>query len=178
MTLNPVRMADSDSEEKTVDLVQRLKRVENWMDEASRSRGGLSHSGVEGILPKRKTKRELPRRRSLTRSSESESETNCSEMIAKKRHSQRLRGSRVRNQMKRWDQEESSESDSGSTEKLEEEQGRSEDFLGISPDEWLKLRRQAGELKRFVEFCKAGSIRINDDILSTFIPETEKSFFT
>ncbi|KAH7820092.1 uncharacterized protein MONOS_6080 [Monocercomonoides exilis] len=178
MRLNPVRMADSDSEEKIVDLVQRLKRVENWIDEVSMSRGGPSHSGAEGLLPMRKTKRERPRRRSLTRSSESESETNYSEMIEKKRHRQRLRGSGVRNQMKRWDEEESSESDFGSTEKREEEQERSEDFLGIFPDEWLTPRRQAGELKRFVEFCKAGSIRINDDVFNTFIQETEKSFFT
>ncbi|KAH7829040.1 uncharacterized protein MONOS_15786 [Monocercomonoides exilis] len=80
--------------------------------------------------------------------------------------------------MKRWDEEESIESDSGRTEKREEEQGRSEDFLGIFSEEWLTPRRQVGELKRFMEFCKAGSIRINDDILNTFIPETEKSFFT
>ncbi|KAH7828647.1 uncharacterized protein MONOS_15550 [Monocercomonoides exilis] len=171
-------MVDSDSEEKTFDLVRRLKRVENWIDQVSRSREGLSHSGAEGILPIRKTKRELPSRRSPTRASESESETDSSEMIAKKRHRQRLRGSRVRNQMKRWDEDESSESDSGSTEKREEEQEKSEDFLGIFPDEWLTLRRQTGELRKFMDFCKAGSIRINDDILNTFIPETEKNFFT
>ncbi|KAH7820336.1 uncharacterized protein MONOS_2243 [Monocercomonoides exilis] len=29
-----------------------------------------------------------------------------------------------------------------------------------------------------MEFCKVGSIIINDDILNTFIPETEKNFFT
>ncbi|KAH7818728.1 uncharacterized protein MONOS_16343 [Monocercomonoides exilis] len=80
--------------------------------------------------------------------------------------------------MKRWDEEETSENDSGRTEKREEEQERSEDFLGIFPDEWLTPRRQAGELKRFMEFCQAGSIRINDDILNPFIPETEKNFFT
>ncbi|KAH7825812.1 uncharacterized protein MONOS_13292 [Monocercomonoides exilis] len=101
MTQNPVSMADSDSEEKTVDLVQRLKRVENWIDEMSRSRGGLSHSGAEGILPMRKTKRNQPRRRSLSRSSESKSETNFSEMITKKKHRHSLRIRRRRNQMKR-----------------------------------------------------------------------------
>ncbi|KAH7818803.1 uncharacterized protein MONOS_15281 [Monocercomonoides exilis] len=171
-------MADSDSEEKTFDLVRRLKRVENWIDQMSRSREGRSHSGAEGILPTRKTKRERQNRGSPTKASESESETNSSEMIAKKRHRRRLSGSRVCNQTKRWDEDESSECDSGSSEKREEEQGRSEDFLGIFPDEWLTPRRQVGELKRFMEFCKAGSIRINDDILNTFIPETEKNFFT
>ncbi|KAH7827326.1 uncharacterized protein MONOS_17313 [Monocercomonoides exilis] len=36
----------------------------------------------------------------------------------------------------------------------------------------------AGELRRFMDFRKAVSIRINDDILNAFIPETEKNFFT
>ncbi|KAH7822403.1 uncharacterized protein MONOS_16467 [Monocercomonoides exilis] len=44
--------------------------------------------------------------------------------------------------------------------------------------EWLTPRRQASELKNFIEFCKAGSLRMNDDILNTFIPESEKEFFT
>ncbi|KAH7822297.1 uncharacterized protein MONOS_6428 [Monocercomonoides exilis] len=111
MTLNPVSMADSYSEEKIVDLVQRLKRVENWIDE-------------------------------------------------------------------RLNDEEDSDCDFEGTEKLEDDQERSDDFLGIFPDEWLTPRRQASELKRFMEFCKAGSIRMNNDIFNSFIPEMEKNFFT
>ncbi|KAH7816611.1 uncharacterized protein MONOS_15912 [Monocercomonoides exilis] len=153
---DPVRMENSDSEDRGFDLAHRLSRVENLIEEMARSRAVPSRSGAVGILPMRKTKRERPRGRSLSRSSESESES----------------------ETKKWDEEESSESDSGNTEKREEEQDRSEDFLGIFPDEWLTPRRQAGELKRFMDFCKAGSIRINDDILNTFIPETEKNFFT
>ncbi|KAH7818488.1 uncharacterized protein MONOS_4652 [Monocercomonoides exilis] len=171
-------METSDSEDRGFDLAIRLSRVENLIEEMARSRAVPSRSGTVGILPMRKTKRERPRGRSLSRSSESESESDDTEMIAKKRHRQRLRGSRGRNQMKKWDDVETSESDSENTEKREEEQDRSEDFLGIFPDEWLTPRRQAGELKRFMDFCKAGSIRINDDILNTFIPETEKNFFT
>eukprot|EP00770_Monocercomonoides_exilis_P014499 MONOS_14445.1-p1 / transcript=MONOS_14445.1 / gene=MONOS_14445 / organism=Monocercomonoides_exilis_PA203 / gene_product=unspecified product / transcript_product=unspecified product / location=Mono_scaffold01003:6772-11896(-) / protein_length=1283 / sequence_SO=supercontig / SO=protein_coding / is_pseudo=false len=171
-------METSDSEDRGFDLAIRLSRVENLIEEMARSRAVPSRSGAVGILPMRKTKRERPRGRSLSRSSESESESDDTEMIAKKRHRQRLRGSRGRNQMKKWDDVETSESDSENTEKREEEQDRSEDFLGIFPDEWLTPRKQAGELKRFMDFCKAGSIRINDDILNTFIPESEKNFFT
>ncbi|KAH7830577.1 uncharacterized protein MONOS_1538 [Monocercomonoides exilis] len=178
MTQDPVRMETSDSEDRGIDLAIRLSRAENLIEEMARSRVVPSRSGAVGILPMRKTKRERPRGRSLSRSSESESESDDTEMIAKKRHRQRLRGSRGRNQTKKWDDAETSESDSGNTEKREEEQDRSEDFLGIFPDEWLTPRRQAGELKRFMDFCKAGSIRINDDILNTFISETEKNFFT
>ncbi|KAH7826852.1 uncharacterized protein MONOS_13851 [Monocercomonoides exilis] len=178
MTQDPVRMETSNSEDRGFDLAIRLSRVENLIEEMARSRAVPSRSGAVGILPVRKTKRERPRGRSLSGSSESESESDDTEMIAKKRHRQRLRGSRGRNQMKKWDDVETSESDSENTEKREEEQDRSEDFLGIFPDEWLTPRRQAGELKRFMDFCKAGSIRINDDILNTFIPETEKNFFT
>ncbi|KAH7821209.1 uncharacterized protein MONOS_12869 [Monocercomonoides exilis] len=46
-------MENSDSEEMTIDLVQRLKRVENWIDEVSRSRGS-SRSRAIGIIPTRK----------------------------------------------------------------------------------------------------------------------------
>ncbi|KAH7823733.1 uncharacterized protein MONOS_10807 [Monocercomonoides exilis] len=73
--------------------------------------------------------------------------------------------------------EEDNDSDFERTEERDDEEG-SMDFVGIFPDEWLTPRRQVGELKRFMEFCHAESIRINNDILNTFIPETEKNFFT
>ncbi|KAH7818321.1 uncharacterized protein MONOS_13084 [Monocercomonoides exilis] len=177
MTLDPVSMADSDSEEKTFDLVQRLKRVENWIDQVSRSREGLSHSGAIGILPMRKERKDRQGRRSRSRSSESESETNISDMITKKKHIQPLRGRRTRSQTKKLRVAKVSDNDSEETEERDDDE-RSDDFLVIFPDEWLTPRRQAGKLKRFIDFCKAGSIRINDDILNTFIPKTEKSFFT
>eukprot|EP00770_Monocercomonoides_exilis_P001886 MONOS_1875.1-p1 / transcript=MONOS_1875.1 / gene=MONOS_1875 / organism=Monocercomonoides_exilis_PA203 / gene_product=unspecified product / transcript_product=unspecified product / location=Mono_scaffold00035:174443-179634(-) / protein_length=1490 / sequence_SO=supercontig / SO=protein_coding / is_pseudo=false len=130
----------------------------------ARSRAVPSRSGAVGILPMRKTKRERPRGRSLSRSSESESESDDTEMIAKKRHRQRLRGSRGRNQMKKWDDVETSESDSENTEKREEEQDRSEDFLGIFPDEcWNALavtgvtaegRKDSPEAARVIELLQ------------------------
>ncbi|KAH7824555.1 uncharacterized protein MONOS_14971 [Monocercomonoides exilis] len=135
MTQDPVRMETSNSEDRGFDLAIRLSRVENLIEEMARSRAVPSRSGAVGILPVRKMKRERPRGRSLSGSSESESESDDTEMIAKKRHRQRLRGSRGRNQMKKWDDVETSESDSENTEKREEEQDRSEDFLGIFPDE-------------------------------------------
>ncbi|KAH7819660.1 uncharacterized protein MONOS_13137 [Monocercomonoides exilis] len=124
-------MADSYSEEKTVDLVQRLKRVENWIDEVSRSRGGPSRTGAMGIIQTRKVKRERPRRRSLSRSSESESETNIADMIEKKRQRQPLRGRRTLSQINKLKVEKDSESDSEGTEERDDKE-RSDDFLGIS----------------------------------------------
>ncbi|KAH7816596.1 uncharacterized protein MONOS_5862 [Monocercomonoides exilis] len=178
MTQDPVRMENSDSEDRGFDLAQRLSRVENMIEEIARSRTVPSRSGAMGMLTMKKVKRGRQRKRSQSRSSESESVSDFSDTITRRKQRKRLMGGRTRELMRRWDEEGSSESDSGSAEKREEEQDRSEDFLGIFPDEWLKPRRQAGELKRFMDFRKAGSIRINDDILNTFIPETEKNFFT
>ncbi|KAH7818857.1 uncharacterized protein MONOS_14009 [Monocercomonoides exilis] len=68
-----------------------------------------------------------------------------------------------------WDSEE---------QEVQEEMERKQDFSSIFHREWLTPRRQASELRKFIEFCKAGSIRISDDILNSFIPESEKEFFT
>ncbi|KAH7826284.1 uncharacterized protein MONOS_15539 [Monocercomonoides exilis] len=38
--------------------------------------------------------------------------------------------------------------------------------------------RQTGELKKFIEFCKAGSVRMSENIQNAFVPESEKEFFT
>eukprot|EP00770_Monocercomonoides_exilis_P013513 MONOS_13460.1-p1 / transcript=MONOS_13460.1 / gene=MONOS_13460 / organism=Monocercomonoides_exilis_PA203 / gene_product=unspecified product / transcript_product=unspecified product / location=Mono_scaffold00831:26809-27194(+) / protein_length=128 / sequence_SO=supercontig / SO=protein_coding / is_pseudo=false len=128
-------MKNSDSEDRVFDLAIRLSRVENLIEEMARSRAVPSRSGTVGILPMRKTKRERPRGRSLSRSSESESVSDFTDTITKRKQRKRLMGSRARKLMRRWDEEGSSESDSGSTEKREEEKDRSEDFLGIFPDE-------------------------------------------
>ncbi|KAH7822202.1 uncharacterized protein MONOS_13205 [Monocercomonoides exilis] len=177
MTQDPVRMADSDSEDRKFDLAHKLSRVENMIEEIARSQAWPSCSGAIGMLPMKKTRSERPRRRSLKRSSESESETNCLEMIAKKRHRQRLRGSRVRNQMKRREDEEDSDWDSEELGALEEKE-RKQDFARIFPMEWLTHLRQASESRKFIEFCKAGLIRMSDGILNTFIPDSEKEFVT
>ncbi|KAH7823689.1 uncharacterized protein MONOS_5587 [Monocercomonoides exilis] len=98
-------------------------------------------------------------------------------MITKKKHRQPLRGRRTLSQRKMLNDKEDNDSDFEGTE-VQEEKERKQDFARIFPREWLTPRRQTGELRKFMDFCEAGSIRINDDILNTFIPDTEKNFFS
>ncbi|KAH7828659.1 uncharacterized protein MONOS_15218 [Monocercomonoides exilis] len=98
-------------------------------------------------------------------------------MIAKRKQGKRERLSRTYSWMKRREDEEDSDCDKEEQDVLDEKEG-TEDFAGIFPREWLTPRRQASELRMFMDFCKAGSIRMRDDVLNTFIPEIEKEFFT
>ncbi|KAH7816465.1 uncharacterized protein MONOS_9779 [Monocercomonoides exilis] len=61
MTQDTVRAPNSDGEDRGYDLIHRLSRVENMIEEITRSQAWPSQSGVVRILPMRKTKRERPR---------------------------------------------------------------------------------------------------------------------
>ncbi|KAH7820203.1 uncharacterized protein MONOS_8810 [Monocercomonoides exilis] len=136
-----------------------------------------TQSGATGMLPMRKVKRERARRRSRSRSSESESDAEYCDLIAKRKQGKRERLLRSVSRTRRREYEEDSDWDSEELGALQEKEG-TEDFTRIFPREWLTPRRQASELRKFIEFCKAGSLRMNEDILNTFIPESEKEFFT
>ncbi|KAH7826083.1 uncharacterized protein MONOS_12419 [Monocercomonoides exilis] len=133
-------------------------------------------SGATGMLPMRKVKRERAWRRSRSRSSESESDVNFGDLIAKRKQGKRERLHRSISRTRKWEDEEVSDWDSEEQE-VQQEKGGIEDFSRIFPRKWLTPRRQASELRKFIEFCKAGSLRMNDDLLNTFIPESEKEFF-
>ncbi|KAH7828855.1 uncharacterized protein MONOS_17229 [Monocercomonoides exilis] len=162
MTQDPVSMKNSDSEGRGFDLAHRLSRVENMIEEIARSRTVPNRSGAMGMLTMKKEKRERLRKRF---------------MIARKKYRPFGRDRRAFSLMKRLEEEDDSDWESKKQE-LQVEKERTEDFARIFPMEWLTPRRQAGELKKFMEFCKAGSIKINNDILNTFITVTEKNFFT
>ncbi|KAH7822724.1 uncharacterized protein MONOS_7796 [Monocercomonoides exilis] len=150
MTQDPVRMENSDSEDRGFDLAHRLSRVENMIEEMARSRAVPSRSGVMGMLTMKKVKRERQRKRSQSRSSESESVSDFTDTITKRKQRKRLRSGRTRELMRRWDEEGSSDSDSGSTEKREEKQERSDDILGIFPDG----RKDSAEAARVIELLQ------------------------
>ncbi|KAH7827040.1 uncharacterized protein MONOS_9878 [Monocercomonoides exilis] len=177
MEQEPVRLSSRDGEGMDFDLAHRLSRVENMIKEIARSQTWPSRSGATGMLSMKKEKRERQRKISQSRSSESESESDFADMITKKKHRQPLRGRRMLSQMKKLKDKKESDWDSEEQE-VQQEKGGSEDFTRIFPREWLTPRRQASELRKFIEFCKAGSLRMNDDILNTFIPDNEKEFFS
>ncbi|KAH7818666.1 uncharacterized protein MONOS_2363 [Monocercomonoides exilis] len=147
------------------------------IEEITRSQTWPMQSGATELLPTRKVKRERQRKRSLSRSSESKSDANFSDLIAKRNQGKRERGCRTYSRTKRREDEEESNWDSEEQE-VQEEKERKQKFARIFPREWLTHLRQASELRNFIEFCKACSIRTNDDILNTFIPESEKEIFT
>ncbi|KAH7820351.1 uncharacterized protein MONOS_2256 [Monocercomonoides exilis] len=157
--------------------MHRLARVEDMIEEISRSQTLAMQSGATELLPTRKVKRERARRRSRSRSSESELDSNFCDLIARGKQGKREKLRRTYSRMRRREDEEDSEWDSEELGALQEKEG-TEDFTRIFPREWLTPRRQARELRKYIEFCKAGSIRMNKVILNTFIPESEKEFFT
>ncbi|KAH7822660.1 uncharacterized protein MONOS_15128 [Monocercomonoides exilis] len=173
----PNGLSNRDFEEKEFDLAHKLLREVRMIQELPRSQTWPMQSGATELLPTRKVKRERARRRSRSRSSESESDANFSDLIARRKQGKRERLRRTYSRVMRREDEEDSEWDSEELGALREKEG-TEDFTRIFPREWLTPRRQASELRKFIEFCKAGSIRMSDDILNTFIPENEKEFFT
>ncbi|KAH7828320.1 putative Phage integrase family [Monocercomonoides exilis] len=177
MTQDTVRVHNSDGEDRSFDVMHRLSRVEDMIEEISRSQTIARQSGATEFLPTRKVKRERARRRSRSRSSESESDVDSGDLIAKRKQGKHERSRRSVSRTRRREYEEDSDWDSEVLGALEDKEG-TEDFTRIFPREWLTPRRQASELRKFIEFCKAGSLRMNEDILNTFIPESEKVFFT
>ncbi|KAH7826625.1 uncharacterized protein MONOS_2773 [Monocercomonoides exilis] len=177
MTQDTVGVPNSDGEDRSFDLMHRLSSVEDMIEEITRSQTLSMQSGATGILPMRKVKRERARRRSRSRSSESESDAEFGDLIARGKQGKRERLRRSYSRVMRREDEEDSEWDSEELGALREKEG-TEDFTRIFPREWLTPRRQASELRKFFEFCKAGSLRMNEDILKTFILESEKEFFT
>ncbi|KAH7818521.1 uncharacterized protein MONOS_8407 [Monocercomonoides exilis] len=157
--------------------MHRLSRVEDMIEEITRSQTLAMQSGATELLPTRKVKRERARKRSRSRSSESESDVDFGDLIAKRKQGKRERLRRSVSRTRRREYEEDSDWDSEELGAPEEKEGI-EDLTRIFPREWLTPWRHAGERRRFLDFCKTGSIRTNENILNPFIPETEKSFFT
>ncbi|KAH7816521.1 uncharacterized protein MONOS_14396 [Monocercomonoides exilis] len=177
MTQDTVRVPNSDGEDRSNDLMHRLSREEDMIEEITRSQTLTMLSGPTGMLPMRKVKRERLKRRSRSRSSEPESDAEFCDLIARRKQGKRERLRRTFSRVMIREDEKDSEWDSEELGALQEKEG-TEDFTRIFPREWLTPRRQASELRKFIEFCKAGSLRMNEDILNTFIPEREKEFFT
>ncbi|KAH7825784.1 uncharacterized protein MONOS_7111 [Monocercomonoides exilis] len=153
MTQDTVRMPNREGKDRGFDHIHRLSRVENMIEEITRSQTWPMQSGATGMLPMRKN------------------------LIARGKQQKRERLRRTYIRMKRRGDEENSDWDLAELERQEEMEG-TKDFIRIFPWEWLTHLRQASELRKFIEFCKAGSIRMSDDILYTFIPESEKEFVT
>ncbi|KAH7828658.1 uncharacterized protein MONOS_15219 [Monocercomonoides exilis] len=64
MTQDTVRVPNSEGEDRGFDLAHRLSRVEDMIEEITRSQTLSMQSGATGMLPMRKVKRERARRRS------------------------------------------------------------------------------------------------------------------
>ncbi|KAH7819415.1 uncharacterized protein MONOS_8622 [Monocercomonoides exilis] len=140
MTLDTVRVPNSDCENRGFDLIHRLSRVENMIEEITRSQAWSMQSGSTGMLPVRKVKRERLKRRSRSRSSESESDADFDDLIAKRKQVKRERLCRSISRTRRREDEEDSDWDSEEQEFQEEKEGI-EDFTRIFPREWLTPRR-------------------------------------
>ncbi|KAH7829413.1 uncharacterized protein MONOS_735 [Monocercomonoides exilis] len=123
------------------------------IEEITRSQTPAMQSGAMELLPTRKVKRERARRRSRSRSSESESDVNFCDLIAKRKQGKRERLRRLVSRTRRREYEEDSDWDSEQLGALEEKEG-TEDFTRFFPREWLTPRRQASELRKFMEFRK------------------------
>ncbi|KAH7822999.1 uncharacterized protein MONOS_6835 [Monocercomonoides exilis] len=101
-------MPNSDGVDREFDLMHRLSRVENMIEEIIRRQTWPMQSGAAKIIPQKKEKRERLKKRSRSRSSKSESDTNFFDAITRKKQGQREGGCRTYSRTKRLEDEEDS----------------------------------------------------------------------
>ncbi|KAH7818648.1 uncharacterized protein MONOS_2346 [Monocercomonoides exilis] len=83
MTQDTVRAPNSDGEDRGYDLIHRLSRIENMIEEITRSQAWPSQSGATGMLPMRKVKRE--RLRSFLQDTQTQAGTHWPKLLSQHR---------------------------------------------------------------------------------------------
>ncbi|KAH7826686.1 uncharacterized protein MONOS_7944 [Monocercomonoides exilis] len=150
MSQDTVRAPNSDGEDRGFDLIHRLSRVENMIEEITRSQAWPSQSGATGMLPRRKVKRERLRRANRSRWSEPESDANFDDLIAMRKQGKCERLRRLISGTRKREYKEDSDWDSEEQEFQEEKEGtddftnnEKEFFTGHTDTSWIALARTA-----------------------------------